>query len=156
MSDTQTVVRIPIDFDALEKGSYIEPSTLERLFGISRTEKQYSLKMMSLIEEAESRLSDRGIEAVIVQHKEGLRVLTDSEAAEHTNHAFAAYGRRMKRMLGKQQAVDVSRLTEEQKADHERAMIVNGRVYQAMAKTRREAIRLVAHERTTPLIGVTG
>lgn len=145
-----SVSRYPVDFDALEKGSYITPKDVARAARADVGTPKFSIFLMGLCAECERRLLDRGLQAVVRVDNYGVRVLTDAEAAEYTDHQFGGLIRRLGRTLHRQNRVDTKELGTSQRQQHERALLVNSRTFQAAANARKDALKLTAHERDNP------
>lgn len=146
--------RKPLDFDELQKGSLIPQDICAHAVGCDPSDyKRYSLKLMSLVSEIESRLADRNLFVTVRREGDALRILEDSSAAEYNDLMFHQGMRTMRRRLTKQMQVDGSQLDEDQAAEHKRNIIVNGRIYQAAKDAKREALKLEAHSRKVPAIG---
>jgi len=136
----------PIDFDALEKGSYIQPEVLEHVFQVKRDMSAYSLKMMTMCNEIMRQLSDRGLEVVAKQHKSGIKILNDVEASAHTYQEAQLAMLKYRRNLTRALAVDRSQLDDKSQTIHDGRLLVMSRVYQAAAGAKKEARKLISTE----------
>lgn len=155
------VTRWPFPYDTLEKGTEIPPESIEpliepevidgKLTRIDRWHWKYGLKLLAIAEEIEHQMADRGLFVTVKQTKRGLRILTDDESSiynecEQRRH-LRAVARRQRRLIG----VDAAQLTDEQKQQHERRVLVGGLRMQHLANARKE-IRLLPkpHQRELP------
>jgi len=138
------VTSYPIDFDALEKGSYIQPEVLEHVFQVNRDMSAYSLKMMGMCNEIMRQLSARGLDVVAKQHKSGIKILEDAEASAHTYQEAQLAMMKYRRNLVRSQSVDRSQLDDKEKELHDGRLFVMGRVYQAAFKAKKEARKLLS------------
>ena len=140
----------PFDYDALVKGQYIQPEECERLAGIKRHERMYSLKVQELIDGIHRERNARGMPVVAKMQGDGISILTDEEAVTYVKARFRAglrlAGRSHERAVV---AVDVTALSEEAKRKHERNIEVQGRMLTAAA-VEKAKVFLAPHQRQTP------
>lgn len=139
----------PLDFDALKKGDTIPPDRLEQLTGCERGTSKYQLAVLTLRERIVKECHERGREFTVAIIKGALRILTDSEASLYNARAFKGKFRGAGRALKRAARVDTSNLDDGQKKEHERNLIVFGKMLQA-ARSARAAIAATPHQRTTP------
>lgn len=136
------VEKYPLDFDALYKGDEVPVEKLQEIIQHPVASDEYRFAVMALAQRITDELSERGIEAVVVQRKGGLRILTDSEASIHCyNEAQRGYkmiGRNLKRQI----VVDQTALTEEERRMHESRINVTSRMYQAATSARKDARKI--------------
>lgn len=124
----------PMDFDVLEKGSVISAEEVERITGLTRAESAHGMAIMRLSGLIQQRLADRELFVITKQSKGAIHVLEDPDASAH---AFAEANRHMRgyhrnaRRLG---TIDVSRLSDIEKRDHENRVMIAARVSRAMRK----------------------
>ncbi len=64
----------PIEFSTLERGTYIEPETIERAYGVKRTDEGFRLRCLSLIDQIAKRTQIQGR-----QDGHRIRLMTDAE-----------------------------------------------------------------------------
>lgn len=136
--------QFPIDFDALEKGSYIPPETLEHVFQVGRDMGAYSLKIVGMCNEIMRQLSDRGIDVVAKRHKSGIKILNDVEASAYTYQEAQLAMLKYRRNLTRALAVDRSQLDDKSQATHDGRLLVMSRVYHAAAGAKKEARKLIS------------
>lgn len=143
--------RWPVDYDALVKGSIIPAETLERITQKKRDSADYALAVLNLKERVEQELFDRNKHWTLRIHKGEIKVLTDAEAAVH-NHAEQVRARRaMHRRYALQLSVDVSRLEDDQRKQHDRNVELDGKYIQAMQDVRKRMLP-TAHKRNVPAL----
>lgn len=143
------VVFYPLDFDTLEKGTVIPREKVEEIMGVKFTSPRYQFKLMALVDMIQRGLKKRGLLWTVVIRGDQVRILTDAEAVEHNQKQTERGRRKMTRAFVRNRAVDVSQLSEEQKQTHERQLLNQGRMLQAMRVALR-AIKSEAHQRQTP------
>ena len=86
----QDVRRWPIDFDALQKGSFIPVEDLERAFRANRDTRAFNFKVMGLISDIRDFFKDRREQTVTVCQKDGgITVLTDEQAVNYNAAKFS-------------------------------------------------------------------
>ena len=145
----QDIQYFPLDFDALQKGDNITPDRLEKLTERKRGTDGYNLAVLALRERIVRECRDRGKHFTVAVVKGTLRILTYEEAAVYNVRTFRAGFRRSGKSLRRLAKVNTAALTDPQKKDHERNMIVFGKMLQA-ARSARAAIAAEPYKRTTP------
>lgn len=134
--------KYPLDFDALYKGDEVPTEKLQEIIPHAMGSDEYRFAIMALQQRVTDELSERGIEAVVVQRKGGLRILTDSEASAHCyNEAQRGYrliGRNLKRQI----VVDQTVLTDDERRIHESRINVTSRMYQAATAAQKDARKI--------------
>lgn len=147
----QQIAYYPLDFDLLKKGDSISPERLEALTQKQRGTDGYNLAVLALRERIVRECRDRGRHFTVALVKGSLRVLTDEEASLYNARTFRAGFKRSSKSLRRLAKVDASQLSDGQKIDHERNLIVLGKVLQAARTARASALlALAGHQRTTP------
>lgn len=122
----------PIDVNALSKGELLNHDTLEKATGKKRDTQEYAFAVMGLQHNINSNTL---MTAKITP--DGLRILTDSEASEYNHGQFRqALGRTVRRH-GKSLQVDASQLSPEEQKKHERQLINQSRIVQAISTARK-------------------
>lgn len=140
----------PLDFDALQKGDSISPEHLEKLTEKTRGTDAYNLAVLALRERIIRECKDREKHFTVAVVKGHLRILTDEEAAVYNMRTFRAAFRRQHRSLRMMaNTVNTAALSDTQKKEHERNLIVCGKMLQA-ARSARAQIAATPHQRTTP------
>lgn len=145
----QDIQYFPLDFDSLKKGDNITPDRLEQLTERKRGTDGYNLAVLALRERIVRECRDRGKHFTVAVVKGSLRVLTDEEAALYNAKTFRAGFRRSGKSLRRLTRVNTEMLSESQKKDHERNVLVFGKMLQA-AQSARAAIAATPHKRSTP------
>lgn len=142
--------RFPLDYEALKKGDTIPAARVEKIAGVLRGSEGYEFAVLKVCKQIERELAVRERLWTVVVRGEDVVILTDAQAATYTDDQQRQAMRRLKRNFHRQVAVDVLELSEEERAKHERAVEVNGKTLQAAMTARRKAMRITAHERSTP------
>jgi hypothetical protein len=141
---TNDTSKFPVDVALLEKGSAIPPEVIEAAYQTSRSLANYSLKVLTCIDEIYRQLGPRGAGWVIRQREHGIRVLTDLEAsqllANEQDNALRSHLRNHV-LLG---AVDTQGFDDEQAAQHERRQLRSGAFSQAIVATRKKMRQIAA------------
>lgn len=153
--DGTTEVRpYPIDVWKHEKGDWLTPEQCESITGVSRNAPRgkYQLRLLGLrqsIERAWERERDEVITTAV--EKDGIRILTDEGAVSTNERRSIQRIRGLASDLAKQNGVDRTKLTDDGRAKHEKALTRLG----AFLAGGRAAVRaaLKPHKRTTPVIG---
>jgi hypothetical protein len=135
----QPTSKHPIDYDALQKGDYITPDVCEAILKLTRDTKRYPLRLTSLAQHIERELRIRGRPATVACRKDGISILTDSEAARHSVKWREQRVRGIRRDLRRLVNVDVNHLSDCEKQDHDRELLVTGRMVQ-MIRTARKSL----------------
>jgi hypothetical protein len=138
MTTEQQQTEYPFDTDVLEKGSYVQPETIERAYGVRRSDKNYGLTLMRAGDFVEGRFLDRGEVVTIESHKDGLRILTDEEQVSYNEardkHHLRGLGRVQRRRLG----ADRSKIaSDELRARHDTNCVRAGMRIQAIRAAER-------------------
>ena len=151
MTEEHEIQYYPLDFDALEKGQAWTPDDLERLTEKGRGTDPYRWAVLAIKDRIVRECKDRGKEFTLAVVKGCLRILTDEEAAVYNASAFRAGIRRSRRSYRRlARTVDAAKLTEGQAKDHERNLLVCGRVLVAAKAARSEALSVSVHSRSVP------
>ena len=129
--------KYPIDFDVIEKGWSLSRQQMERLLGYKHTMTEFQTAALRLMKRCEYETTVRGKPNLVFSLKgSALHCLTDSEASVWTNKQIRSNLRRATKNHQKQLAVDVSNLTTQELAQHERNVTVDGMFIAAIAKVR--------------------
>jgi hypothetical protein len=137
--------RYPLDFEALEKGMTIEALELERIFGISRNDRMYAVKLMSLCNEIEKRSAEAGAPLHTKSEKGAIKILTDEEDSLYQSKRFKEGIDQSFRAQHKALVIDTENLSEPRKIAHERNIQKQAFVLASIVSARRQ---LKAHERS--------
>ncbi len=142
--------RYPFDYDSLGKGSFINASDLETIFGISRELAAYASRHAECCRMIEKELLSRhGLTVCARKRGPHIRILNDVEMAEEINERAAHRAKGLRRDLNLMIHVDTRELSAEQQAKHSRNLVVRGAMVAGMIAGRRQAIGTV-YRRNTP------
>ncbi len=143
-----------IPFDTLQKGDYLPPTMCARAIGAQPGEPDYWRGLLSLRDYVVNELEARGVYVTVRTRRDGLAILTDSEAAIYNGEAVPRQAhKKMCKAHRRNLLVDVAQLSPDERVLHDRRILRNGRVIQATQAARRMA--LTDHKRTVPAIGPT-
>ena len=109
----KTDTGVDIDVDKLNPGDYIEPTSIEAVFGVQRTDPRYGLKVLSLAKLIERKSSTAGRPLQCKGEGYGLRIMTPEEQVEYNWEAFIASLRRIDRAAEWMGKIEASGLTAE-------------------------------------------
>lgn len=101
------------------KGDYISPEAIEDALG----HKPEWFEQLSILGHFVRIYAEKGI--TVVQYKEGVLFLTDSEALEYNNRGADAACRKLERHLTLLKKIDSSKLNKEEKSAHEHSVQLN-------------------------------
>lgn len=115
-----TTTRYPMDVNDLNKGDYISLEDCELILNKKRDDDpdKYRLALLGLKDLIVRELTRSGRVLTVNIHHDGIRICTDSEAAEYNRSRFALSVRSMTEATIRNQHVDDAELTEEQRAAH--------------------------------------
>lgn len=139
----------PLDFDAIAKGDTIPPAKLEEITGEKTGTTRYQFAVMQLGAKIMFECGARGNHVTVAQVKGCLCVLSDEHASPYEDGRVKAGLRGAGRHFKRLQHVDRSKLSEQQRKQHDRSVLFNGRMLQAAANERKLLIG-AAHKRSTP------
>ena len=123
----------PLDFDALVKGQFISNERLEEILGIPRRDEN---RFRCAVLDLQGRIQQRGF-TVRIDWATGLYILKDVDAIQHNDRLFNQYKRGMATRHRLSIAIDVEALTSQQRAQHDRNLLRQGRLLQAMTQETR-------------------
>lgn len=130
--------RISIDTKRLVGGEFVPPEVIEKITGITRDKAAYGLMMLSVIMDANQDLRDSGL--TVCQHNHGIKVLDNSDSAAYHQAQFQRSRLKMVRSNDKLSKVDPTKLADRQREQHERNLVNNSRILQAMKKAARKLL----------------
>lgn len=139
----ESLEKWPIDIGNLSKGDSISPEEIEKIAGSPQGTSGFAFAKLRLKNMIEAERFQSGAPLVVKHEANGLRVLTDQEAAEYTDKKVHDSLRQAAQNYFRQTAmVDAECLTAQERSKHERATLVNSRLLQALqverVKIRRE------------------
>ena len=132
------ISRYPMDFDDLQKGDIITVQELERLTGKKFGTNEFAFKALSL----QAQISDATGFTVKIRNGEELHILTDEEASKHNHNEFQRHKKGMFRRNRLMGLVDMNALSETMRAEHERKLIKQGQLLQAMSGAKKQKIEV--------------
>lgn len=145
------VTRYPVDFDKLDKGSVVPAEVIEKMANASRGTPRFALTALSLCSQIERELARRGRIVFVRQVKNDVRVLTDPEAAKHAPRRCSSGRKRERKAHAIQLAIDARNLTDDERREHERRVLIESRYMAARNGVSRQ-IRLEACRRNVPTL----
>ena len=118
------VTEWPIDPHTLRKGDTIPADTIEQITGVKRTDyKRYQLALLKAKSLIDQKLESVDINWTLRIQGETIRVLTDAEASQYNEDASDAARRRIERCAFRMCGVDTSKLTQEERKQHDRRVL---------------------------------
>lgn len=142
--------RHPIDFDGIQKGSYIPADELEDILGLDADSATFNLVVLEFSRQIADELEIRGRPATVIIEDRGIRVLTDAESSSYNARRFVLAQRQMFEAHSRsQRTVELRALTPEQQKDHVRRLEIQGRYLQGLVGVRKQ-LQIEAHKRDTP------
>ena len=124
--------KVRLNVVGLRKGSYVGPEVLEGIFGYDRDSKEYQLALLGLYSDAQKQLVDTDF--VVVTRHHGLLIMSDDEAVDYLQSRFAGGIRQAVRAYEKNAMISPDNLNAEQRKVHERRLINQSRLVQAIRK----------------------
>lgn len=140
----------PLDFDALNKGDQIPQERLEEITGTRRGTQEHSFAVLALRGRIMAELRDRGKHVSVRISHGALQVLTDEQAAVYNVRLFRHGLRKSVRSYKRLANVNAQGLDSAQKRDHDRNLLVLGKMLAAARRARREELKVTAHVRSVP------
>ena len=126
--------KFPLDFDALQKGDFINSDYLAKTLVCEPETKEYNFKIMQLINQIEETLL-----VVCKQSGNGIQILTDEEAVFYTRKQNLAANRKKRKQLRRlQTSVDASNLSDDGKKRFITELTVIGAEVAAVSKVRKQ------------------
>ena len=113
------------------------------------TSPDYPLRLVALKEAIERALERSGRNWTLAIVGPCIHVLSDAEASEYNHRQAIISRRREARRFAKLGGVDASQLTDDERREHERRVIIDGRHMAAHAMAAKE-LRMISHQRSTP------
>lgn len=139
-----------IDFDLLEKGDYIEPGIVEKIVGMSQEHRSYGLACMGLRAQIERHFAVKKEMIVTVKCEEsGVRILTDNEASVYNHNTVKRGARQIMNGQARNLAVDASKLSDQERRDHDRRLVTDGAYAQAVRKVKKQ-LEVTPNQRKSP------
>ena len=124
--------RITLNVD-IERGRFISPEELERILGIERTNSKYSFELMRMAQTFHYETEAAGDAKAVRGEGYGLRVMTDSEAAQYLGKRFDECIVGSLRVHERHKAVvRADHLTQDERTANDRKLEHESRVLQSM------------------------
>lgn len=137
VNDNGSVKRYPIDFDSLAKGDIVAVETIEQILEVKHGTTAYQLGCLGLCGEIEKQMSYRGPRPTLKISKGAILILHDNEATITSERRIRNDLHRAVRNYGRLTQVVIANLTDEEKTQHDRRLMSQGRLLQALARERK-------------------
>lgn len=122
----------PLDFAALAKGQSIRPHQLEQILGVTASDEQcFRFAVLHLKEEIEQRCGF----TVRTSDEFGLLILTDAEATRYNWTETQRGVNKIRKRHWLNMQVDITKLTEMERRQFERELLVQGHLSLAIEST---------------------
>lgn len=145
--------REELNYDALEKGTWLETDELEKALLVRRTDKFFSLRVMNLLDKIERKTGILG-RAEGAADAQRARLMTDAEALEYKIREAGRVSRKLERIADQlADNIDRTKLDEMESVIHDHARRMIGAMADAQKREKRnhaEMFRLMA-EKTASL-----
>jgi len=138
-----------LNYNLLRKGDYVDPAVIEIITGEIAETPGYQLAAMNLKTEIEGALQSQRRPMTLKHEGYGIRLLTDTEAAEYNKEQGEAGVRKLNRAFKRNQVVEEVNLSDPERQSHYRTLEVQGKQLQAIRKVRRE-LHIAPVKRRTP------
>ena len=145
-TETQTppqAERYPVDVAALIKGDYITPEEIARIERTTPGTNPHNLVVMQLCQYIEQRSIELERPLLARCHRDGIRVLTDVEAVEHTQRGFDSGIKKMKTSIKRMTVIDDRQLNSEQVIKHSTQLKRDVLILSATERERRRAWKTI-------------
>ena len=128
----------PMDCSKLKKGDVLTIEDLERITSRKYGTTDFQIATLKLRRYIECELLKLGEVVTIIQQRGAMKICLDSEASDvnylRTKQHVRGIGNDLRRAHG----VDPQALTDEQRRDHDRRVVSQSRILQAIASVRRK------------------
>ena len=139
----------PVDYETLQPGDTIPAERLEIICGCSRHSPSYRPSVQRLRTQVQRAMEDRGKLFMLRCRGFDLEVVGEADAAGHCRRRNRVRRREMLRAFVATAAVDVSKLTADERREHERTVMIESK-YAMAALSVRATPALEAVRRTVP------
>ena len=113
----------PLDVTKLVKGQTLEIPKLEAVFGIHYPNELWWSKLLWLREQIDKSRRKLGLSLLTMRIRKGRLVVCDDSDAAHYNERMGKRGlRRFRRAYARNHAVDVTKLTDEERRAHDASL----------------------------------
>jgi hypothetical protein len=130
----------PVDIEALQKGSRINPEAIEEWSGVPRSSRDYPMQVLKLRSHIESKLPE---DWTLVSESDGIRILPDEEASPYLAKSQKQRVRGLYRDHRRLSAVDQTQVQD--RNSHDRRLLVSSFITSALSNVRKQ-IRLLPHK----------
>jgi len=144
--------RYPLETEDLIKGSVISVAECENALGASYPSVEYNLGLMGLVGWLYTEMFGKGLIVTIRTVKGEIHILEDAAASEHNDKMIKNHIKGIKVRTGRLLAVDNNNLTDGEKKKHERRCVINSKILQSIADTRKQFKTNPSTRRTPTLI----
>jgi hypothetical protein len=142
--ETQSVQYHPLDVTRLVKGQVLSIAELEPIIRLKHPDERWGLRLLRLKKNIDTLRARLGLQLLTMRNDHDTLVICDDANAASYNRSMVKRGvRRVRRAAARNIAVDVSKLTDEDRKAHERAI-----QRQAMLLA---AIRVAGHKQPSAL-----
>lgn len=139
--------KYPVDVSALRKGQLITNVEMEKITGKKPTDPaKWAFSLLSVRDFIQDNT-----DFTVKITSDGLRILTDSEAASHNHRRFSGHIGGAKRRYDRNTMVDPTNLMPEELAIHKRNLMNESRYITALSQAGKR-IAIGAHSRNTPAL----
>lgn len=149
--DAGLLQQYPVNVSVLKKGDVIDTATLETITGKKPDNPNWNFALLSVRAFIEKQSKNEGMRLIPRIDHGTIRIQTDEEAAKYTHHHAGLGRRRFYRNHRRQMDVDMRNLSEQGRREHERSIIMNGRMIASMNAVR-SLPEVKPHERSVPLL----
>ena len=149
MDNEQQVNHYPLNFGALKKGDRFSVEQLAEIVHCHQGSAKFQLKVLALRGRIDDELKARGTLWTVKSDHGALVICEDSDAAITNRKRGRKAIRQFARSHARNLAVDQTKLTDDERKQHERTLLVNGSVLCAIKKERTK-LKLSTAERKTP------
>jgi hypothetical protein len=128
----------PYFYDQLEKGTFLTIEQLEDIVGLQRADNpdKFQYALLGLQSDIHEKT-----DVTCVLRSDGMDILTDQQASRYNHGEFHRHLRASARRHQKNLEVDAGNLSPEQRIEHDRNLLRNGRILAAV-QTEQRKIRL--------------
>jgi hypothetical protein len=142
------------DISEIGPGSVIEQADIEKAIGFSQASnwRDYQFKLMTLQGELSKLLADDGRDLTVCINGGSLQVLTHEEASKYNDAASRNAIHKMQRCLRRSLAVDTGEFDSDTLRFHEKSVMRQSRILQAIKTVSRKRMTLDAKEDNRPKI----
>ena len=149
------VIKFPLDFDTLDKGSVIPQSKIEEILGKKANEPGYQFELLELRNRILSELAHRGKKVAIKQDHGDLVILNDGEASVYLFTWEIRHLRGYMRKHDTLLAVDSTKLSLDEKVEHRKRIEISSKYAQTLSTTTRTIMESPSGRMTLPLPATT-